>query len=412
MNRFDSRRNFLSLMAAGAAAANAAHASEPGSADYWQVVRSQFSFREDRVPMNAANLCPTPAPVAGRVEELTRDVDVDCSFQNRDKFSALLDQARSTIAAQLGASPDEIALVRNTSEANNTISNGIPLSDGDEIVLWEENHPTNNVAWDVRAKRFGYRVTKVQLPANPQSIDDLIGPFEKAFSPRTKVLALTHVSSGSGIRLPAKELAQVAHRRGIHVHLDGAQSWGAMRINLKDLDCDTYSSSAHKWYCGPREVGLLYVRDSKIAGIWPQVVAPGWGNTAETVLKGARKFESMGQRDDAALAGVGAAAEFHNTIGVDRIDERVVALATELKGLLIEAGVKLTTPVSPALSSGVVIFPVPAANRGKLLDAMYNEYGIAGSTSGGFRLSPHFYNTSEHVKRAAEGLAKLRGLWA
>jgi selenocysteine lyase/cysteine desulfurase len=412
MSRLDSRRNFLNLIAAGAAAASAVRAAEPDSDDYWQVVRSQFSFREERVPMNAANLCPTPAPVASRVEELTRDVDVDCSFQNRDKFAALLEEARSTIAAQAGASPDEIALVRNTSEANNTISNGIPLSDGDEIVIWDENHPTNNVAWEVRAKRFGYRVTKVKLPASPQSIDDLIGPFEKALGPRTRVLALTHVSSSSGIRLPAKELAQIAHRRGIHVHLDGAQTWGAMRINLKDLDCDTYSSSAHKWYCGPREVGLLYVRDAKIAGIWPQVVAPGWGDTADTVLKGARKFESMGQRDDAALAGVGAAAKFHNTIGVGRIEERVVALATELKGLMAEAGIKPSTPVSPTLSSGIVIMPVAAANRNKLLDAMYSEHGISGSTSGGFRLSPHFYNTSDHIKRAAEGLTKLRNLWA
>jgi selenocysteine lyase/cysteine desulfurase len=412
MNRFDSRRTFLNLLAAGAVARSVAGAAEPDEDSYWRVVRSQFSFREERVPMNAANLCPTPAPVASRVEELTRDVDVDCSFQNRDKFAELHEQARKTIAVQVGASPDEIALVRNTSEANNTISNGIQLSEGDEIVLWDENHPTNNVAWNVRAKRFGYRVTKVKLADNPQSIDDLIGPFEKALSARTKVLAITHVSSSSGIRLPAKELALIAHRRGIHVHLDGAQSWGVRQIDVKDLDCDTYSSSAHKWYCGPREVGLLYVRESQIAGIWPQVVAPGWGNTADTVLKGARKFESMGQRDDAALAGVGAAAEFHDTIGVARIEERCTALATELKSLLLEAGVKLTTPETPEMSSAVVIMPVPAANRGKLLDAMYTEYGIAGSTSGGFRLSPHFYNTREHVKRAAEGLAKLRGLWA
>ena len=412
MDRSDSRRTFLNLMAAGAVARSIAVAAEPDEDSYWRVVRSQFSFREERVPMNAANLCPTPAPVAGRVEELTRDVDVDCSFQNRDKFADLHEHARKTIAAQIGASPDEIALVRNTSEANNTISNGIQLSEGDEIVLWDENHPTNNVAWDVRAKRFGYRVTRVKLADNPQSIDDLIGPFERALSARTKVLALTHVSSSSGIRLPAKELAVIAHKRGIHVHLDGAQSWGALQIDVKDLDCDTYSSSAHKWYCGPREVGLLYVRESLIAGIWPQVVAPGWGNTADTVLKGARKFESMGQRDDAALAGVGVAAEFHDTIGVARIEERGTALATELKSLLREAGVKLTTPVSPTMSSAVVIMPVPAANRGKLLDAMYAEYGIAGSTSGGFRLSPHFYNTREHIQRAAEGLVKLRSLWA
>lgn len=412
MNRLDSRRSFFNLMATGAMAASVAHAAEPGSEPYWRLVRSQFSFREDRVPMNAANLCPTPAHVASRVEELTRDVDIDCSFQNRDKFASLLENTRSKVAAQLGASADEIALVRNTSEANNTINNGIQLREGDEIVIWDENHPTNNIAWEVRAKRFGYRVTKVSVPSRPMSVDDLIGPFERALSGRTKVLALTHVSNVSGFRLPVKELARIAHQRGIHVHLDGAQSWGAEQIDLKDLDCDSYAASAHKWYCGPREVGLLYVREDRIAAIWPQVVAPSWGDAPETVLKGARKFESMGQRDDAALAGVGAAAEFHNTIGTQRIDERVTALATELKSLLREAGANLTTPQSATLSGGVCIIQVPESNRAKVLDAMYSDFGIAGSTSGGLRLCPNFYNTREHVQRAAEGVVKLRRLWA
>ena len=302
--------------------------------------------------------------------------------------------------------------MRNTSEANNTINNGIALKQGDEIVIWEENHPTNHVAWEVRAKRFGYRVTKVSLPRSPKKPGDLIGPFKKAMSGKTKVLALTHVSNVSGFRLPVEELADLAHKRGAHVHLDGAQSWGAQRVNLKELGVDSYAASAHKWFCGPREVGLLYVRAERIPDLWPQIVAPGWGDTAETILEGARKFESMGQRDDAALAGVGAAVDFHETVGVDMIDERVTALATELKGLLREAGAKLTTPDSPELSGGVCIIQVPAENRAKLLDAMYNDYGIAGSTSGGLRLCPHFYNTREHVQRAAEGVRELRRLWA
>ncbi len=147
MNRTDSRRSFINLIAAGAMARSVASAAEPGSEPYWQLVRAQFSFREDRVPMNAANLCPTPAHVASRVEELTRDVDIDCSFQNRDKFTGLLEDARSRVAKQLSVSADEIALVRNTSEANNTISNGLQLRSGDEIVLWDQNHPTTIVAW-------------------------------------------------------------------------------------------------------------------------------------------------------------------------------------------------------------------------------------------------------------------------
>jgi selenocysteine lyase/cysteine desulfurase len=117
-------------------------------------------FHESKVPMKAANLCPSPLVVAQRVTDLTRDIDQDCSFNNRDKFQQLLETSRENGARQLMASADEIALVRNTSEANNVINNGLQLRPGDEIVLWDQNHPTNNVAWDVRAARFELTVTR------------------------------------------------------------------------------------------------------------------------------------------------------------------------------------------------------------------------------------------------------------
>ena len=412
MNRFDSRRSFLNLIAAGAAAASSARAAEPASDDYWQVVRSQFFFREDRVPMNAANLCPTPAPVAGRVEELTRDVDVDCSFQNRDKFAALLDQTRSTVAAQVGANADEIALVRNTSEANNTISNGIPLSEGDEIVIWDENHPTNNVAWDVRAARYGYKISRVKTPAAPTGVDELVGAFEKAISPRTRVLSVTHVSSLSGIKLPVQALTEMAHRRGIFVHVDGAQSLGVIDVDLRAIGCDSYSSSAHKWWVGPKEVGVLYVKADRVKDIWPSVVAPGWGDTVNTTLKGARKFESLGQRDDAAVAAMETTADFHALIGAARIEARVTELATQLKTGLRAMGATLVTPLAPSISSGICVIAVPQNTRQKLVDALYETYGIAGSPSGGLRLCPHLYNTRAHVQRAIDGVSALKSLIA
>ena len=140
-------------------------------------------------------------------------------------------QRRAAIAETLVQScppslADEIALVRNTSEANNTVNNGLALKPGDEVVLWDQNHPTNNVAWDVRAARFGLRVRRVQTPAAPADAAQLVKVFEDAFGPRTRVLALTYVSNVSGLRLPVRELCESAHRRGIHVHVDGAQTWG------------------------------------------------------------------------------------------------------------------------------------------------------------------------------------------
>jgi selenocysteine lyase/cysteine desulfurase len=212
--------------------------------------------------------------------------------------------------------------------------------------------------------------------------------------------------------LPAKEIVAMAKGRGLYVHVDGAQSWGALDVDLKDLGCDSYAASAHKWFCGPKEVGLLYVKSENVARLWPGEVAPGWGDGPDTTLVGARKFESMGQRDDSALAAVGVTADVHATIGYSAVEGRMLDLATRLKEGLVEVGAKLSTPMDRTLSAGVVIMEVPAANRQKLLDALYTEHGIAGSTSGGLRLCPHFYNTEEHVDRAIAGVKKLRSLWA
>jgi len=399
-----SRRSFLHGLGAAAIPA-AAHGG--GDAN-WGMVRRQFAFSESRVPMNAANLCPSPRAVAGRVFEMTRDIDADCSFHNRKKFEKLLEDTRGRIAAQLGVTADEIALVRNTSEANNIINNGLPLQSGDEVVLWDQNHPTNNVAWDVRAARFGIVVRRVATPQHPAGVAELVDVFERAFTPRTRVLAITHVSNVTGLRLPVRELCEAAHRRGIFVHADGAQTWGALHLDLRGLGCDSYSASAHKWFMGPKEAGLLFVRAERIPDIWPNTVAPGWGEDAEPDVKGARKFESLGQRDDACLAAVGTAAEFHDSIGPARIEMRVLALAAALKDKLEETGARLVTPRDAGLSAGVCVIEVPAPLREQVLDKMYYEHGIAGSPAGGLRLCPHIYNTMQHVERAARGVKVIR----
>ena len=411
------RRRFLRTLAAGGVVHPILSGGRPAGAQprrgdgpeaLWEEVRRQFAFRDERVPMNAANLCPSPRVVAERVSELTRDVDVDCSFPNRAKFGPLLEASRAAAAAQLGVAADEIALVRNTSEANNVVNAGIPLADGDEVVVWDQNHPTNNVAWEVRAARHGLAVTRVATPAAPSGVDELVGVFERALTPRTRVLALTHVSNVSGLRLPVRELCEVAHRRGIHVHVDGAQSWGALDVDLRDLGCDSFTGSAHKWFCGPKEVGLLYVRADRVAEIWPSIVAPSWGDAVEPRPRGARKFESLGQRDDAALAAVGTTVAFRNRLGLDRIEARVTELATMLKAGLREAGFDVVTPLEPELSGGVAVAAVDAARRGRLVAALYERHGIAGAATGGLRLCPHVYNTAEHVLRAVSGAAVLR----
>ena len=418
MPHLASRRSFFGRLGGAAAAAATLSEFRPllaataGEESRWNLVRQQFSFSEDKVPMNAANLCPSPRAVTEQVASLTKDIDFDCSFNNRGKFSGLLEKSRRVVAAQIGADPGEVALVRNTSEANNTINAGLSLKAGDEVLLWEQNHPTNNVAWEVRAKRHGFSVRKVPVPKQPGSEAELVDAFIKAISPKTRVLSITHISNLSGIRLPAKQIIAEGQKRGLYVHLDGAQSWGMAELDLHDLGCDSYSASSHKWFCGPREVGLLYIKKERIGEIWPRIVAPGWGTTAETVLKGARKFENFGQRDDSRLTAIATTAEFHGTLGPAAVEARVYQLAGALKEGLKDAGAKLVTPMDSKVSGGVCIVEVPKENRAKVNAEMYHTHGIACSTTGGLRLCPHLYNTMEHVDRAIAGVRTLRSLLA
>ena len=156
----------------------------------------------------------------------------------------------------------------------------IPLGKGDEVLLWDQNHPTNNVAWDVRAARYGFSVRRVSVPKAPAGEEDLAAPFIEAFGASTKVVAITHVSNVSGIRLPVRRIADAAHERGIHVHVDGAQSFGGLSVDVPAIGADTFSSSSHKWFCGPKECGVLAVRVRRSS----RVCGPRWSPRAGAAM--------------------------------------------------------------------------------------------------------------------------------
>ena len=388
------------------------HAPRVRDERYWEIVRAQFPMAPGLVLMNAANLCPSPYAVQQTVFELTRDVDRDASSQNRQKLGGLREAARAKVAAHLGADPDEIALVRNTSEANNTVVAGMDLGPGDEVVLWDQNHPTNQLSWEVRARRHGFTVKKVSTPPSPATAAAvLLETFVDALTPRTRVLAFSHVSNTSGVRLPARDLIAEARSRGIFVLLDGAQSCGALKIDLHALGCDAYTASAHKWPTGPKEVGILYVRRDRAQELWAADVGVGWEG-AES--RGALKFESLGQRDDGAVAGVGTAIDFHTSIGAEAIEARVKELAGAVRARVSERlpGTVFHTPSDPATSAGVVVFAPPGLEPRPALQRLYEEHRIACATTGGatagIRISPHLYNTLEEVDRLAEALAGMR----
>lgn len=405
------RRDFLKTMGGATLAGGFLGGAAPAVGRPEGAADAEFSFADDRVPMNAANLCPMPTAVSRAVERYGRELDRDMSHTSRRRIEGLKEDARRRLARQLGVSAEELAIVRNTSEANNIIVQGLPLAAGDEILLWDENHPSNSIAWDVQASRLGCSVRRLSVPADIGSIDEAVDLFRSAARAGTKVVSFTHISNVTGLRLPAAEICAALREQGdVYIHIDGAQTWGVCDVNLRELGCDSFSASAHKWFMGPREVGLLYVRQPHVERIWPNCVSVPWGDEVAPSVAGARKFEAFGQRDDAAIAALGDAVGFHEAHTPAAIEHRAAALAQRLRDGLADLQLPFVSPLQPDFRSNVVILSAPGENGGALVEHMLREAGIIVAAVGGLRFTPHVYNTGEHIERAIAGAASARRL--
>jgi selenocysteine lyase/cysteine desulfurase len=356
---------------------------------------------EDLAVLNAANLCPSSVPVLDALYKATREMDREPSPACREEMHDAKEVTRRLLAAFLGVSPEEIVITRNTSESNNLVSSGLDLRAGDEVLLFSDNHPSNDVAWREKARRFGYRVNVVETVGPHPGADYYLDAFTKALTPRTKVLAFTHLTSTVGDLFPARELCRTARERGVLTLVDGAQTLGLLDLDLREMDPDFYTGSAHKWPCGPKEAGVLFVNRRSEGKIWPSIYSAYPGAVGIS-----RTFESFGQRDEPAIRAFGEALELQTRIGRAAIEARARELGQALlAGLRGIDGLRLWTHPDPARSAAIVSFQPGALDPDKLTLALYEKDRIicakrTGPDRPGLRFSPHFYNSHAEVERA------------
>lgn len=381
----------------------------PSGERFWNFVSGQFPLEPGLIYMNAANVAPCALPVLDRYQKQLQDFQGNPSFQNRAKYVPAHERLRGKLAALLGANPNEIALTRNTSESSNIIVQGLDLKPGDEIVLTDHNHPSNLASWQVRAKRQGLAIREVALPTPARDAGQLIELFERAIGPRTRVVALTHLTNTVGLYLPVREIIERIRQDRVWVHVDGAQTFGAAAVNLRGMGCDSYAGSAHKWAMGPLESGILYVREERLGEVWPSIVTAGWKDD----LVGARKLEVMGQRDDPRLVAFDAAADFLAALGIQNVEQRLYAIANRLRrGLLETPGISLVGNAEGDLAFCVIKVQHARVPVKKLDDEMWarSRAALSATASGpseGLRFSPHVYNTFDQVDEAVATLRKI-----
>jgi selenocysteine lyase/cysteine desulfurase len=417
------RREFTRLLALGAPAAVLAQPDPgatrrngvaplgptPASPDekFWEDVRKQFILPQDLAFLNAANLCPAPTPVLDVLQDRTRRLDRDPSPASKTRLQEEREVTRQRLATMLRATPEEIVLTRNTSEANNLVSSGLRLGPGDEVVVFSDNHPSNNVAWKEKAARFGFTVRVVDQVNPHPGADYYVDAFRRAITSRTRVVAFTHVTNSVGDLLPAGELCALAHERGALSLVDGAQSFGVLDVDLSVMQPDFYTGSAHKWPCGPKETGLLFVSRRAQEHIKPSVYSLYGGRVGVS-----RTLEAMGQRDEPAMIAFGEAIAFASRIGMAAIEARSRELAQALTEQLSRlSGVQVWTHRDGSRTGAVISFRPASLDPGKLVTALYEQDRIVAQLRGGndrpgVRLSPHFYNLHAEVERTVAAVGR------
>jgi selenocysteine lyase/cysteine desulfurase len=372
----------------------------------WEGVRDQFRMPEELTVLNAANLCPSPTAVLETVYQFTEGLDREPTPTFRSGFGTAREATRDELAAFLRVTPEEVLITRNTSEGNNWVSGGLDLGPGDEVLIFSDNHPSNNQAWKAKGERFGFTVREVPQVNPHPGFDYYVDAFERALTPNTRVLAFTHFTNTAGDLLPARELCSLARDRGVVSVVDGAQSFGLFDVDLSDMRPDFFSGSGHKWPCGPKEVGVLYVNTDVQDRFWPSMYSAYPGRRGLS-----RTHEGMGQRDDATVQAFGDQIRFLRNLGQHEVEARSRELASALiDGLNRIDGVHMWTPADPGLRGAVVTFR-PAELDTRRVGGALEEDGIVasargGSDRGGIRFSPHFYNTERDIDRAIDAIGR------
>jgi isopenicillin-N epimerase len=417
-----SRRHFARLFAIGGSAAlfgDAAWARQapaptsltPGGAaageQFWTSVGAQFIVPPELAVMNAANLCPASRPALEALQRETQSVDRDPSPHNRARLYPEKEHTRRALAEFLRVTPDEIIITRNTSESNNLVSSGLDLKAGDEVIVHSDNHPSNLAAWREKGKRFGFDVVTIEQKNPHPGHDYYLDAFTRAITPRTKVLCFTHLSSTVGDLMPARELCRIAREHGVLTLVDGAPTFGLLDVNLADMQPDFYSGSAHKWPCGARECGVLFVNRTAQARLWPSIYSAYPGAVGFS-----RTFEGFGQRDEATMIAFRAALTFQDTVGRAAIEQRARDLTTQLMaGLSRLPGVKMWTSPVPDRRAAIVSLLPGTLDADKLATALYEQDKVAVATRGGrdrpgIRVSPHLYNSPAEIDRLLGALSR------
>lgn len=378
-----------------------------GDEDYWMTIQQAYTVNPNIINLNNGGVSPSPRVVQEAVERYNK-----LSNEGPSYFMwRILDQGREPLRNKLaelaGCNAEEIAINRNATESLNTVIYGLDLKTGDEVIGTKYDYPNMINAWKQRAAREGIVYTQLDFNFPIEDDDVVVKAYEKAITPKTKIIHVTHIINWVGQIMPVKKIAQMAHAHGLEVICDGAHTFALLDYKIPDLECDYFGTSLHKFLSAPIGSGMMWIKKDKIEKIWPLVCNDKPHGTD------IRKFETLGTRSFPIEQGIGEAINFQNAIGTKRKEERIRYLknywAERVKDV---PGVKIHTSFKPEYSCAICGVSINNMKPEELDGELFNRYkihtvGINWENVHCVRVTPHVYTTTKDLDVLVNAITTL-----
>jgi selenocysteine lyase/cysteine desulfurase len=375
--------------------------------DFWAQIRAKYVLTPDYINLENGFYLMQSQPVLEAFIRRVRDINVQASRYMRTVMPDDNLAVRRRLAAAAGCPVEELVITRNTTESLDTVIGGFHWQPGDEAVMAQQDYGAMLDMFGLQARRYGIVNRIVSLPMDPRSDDEIVRLYESAITPKTRLLMICHMVNITGQLLPVAAVAEMAHRHGVQVMVDGAHSFGQLEFAIPDLRADYFASSLHKWLGSPLGSGILWVRRDHIPELWPTFAELGIPDTD------IRRLNHTGTQPVHTILGINDALDFHESIGIRRKEARLKYLqrywTDQVRG---HQRIYLNTPSDPRRSGAIANVGVTGIEPAALGNTLFDRYkiwtvAIDGAGVRGVRIVPHLFTSTADLDALVRALKEL-----
>ena len=375
--------------------------------NFWKEVRAGYRLKPDYINLENGYYCIIPQETLENFIHHTREINYQGSWYMRTVQWDNNYLVRARLAEIADAEPEEIAVTRNTTESLDTIIGGYPWESGDEAIMCEQDYFSMLHMFEFMGKQKGIVNKIISIPNHPKSDQEILDLYASQISSRTKMIMVPHMINITGHILPVRKICDMAHEQGIEVLVDGAHAFGHFTFSMKDLDCDYYGSSLHKWLSAPLGSGLLYVKKDKIPKIQPRFAH--LGRSEESIEHINHRATHPVQTDLAILNAI----EYLERLGAKNKEDRLRYIQRYWSDQVRDIpGIVVNTPREPNKSCGIANVGIEGMKPKVMAEKLLEDHkiwtvAIDGVGVHGCRISPNVYTTTRELDIFVDALKTL-----